>query len=302
MEAVRRDVMAHDQTFKDVLRGFFHEFLTLFMPAIADGIDADSITFLDPQTFTDVPEGMVRTADLVAEARTFDGVPELVLLHTEVQAEQEADLAYRMWEYNALLTLRRRRPAISAVLLPFSGRGGVRKARYVETLFGEDYIKLEYWRIELPSLPAENYTAGASLLGVALAALMRPGPGGRAELKIAIVRRLRESDLDEARLFLLVNVVKTYLTLDEAEQVDYRARLQQEKGGEDVEATELTWADRIAMRTRREDVKQVIELKFGRVSPEIAALIDTADTAASMTALLARVVAAETEEQLLPAT
>ncbi len=293
--------MAHDQTFKDVLRGFFHEFLTLFLPAIADGIDAASITFLDPQTFTDIPEGLMRTADLVAEARTFDGVPELVLLHTEVQAEQEADLAYRMWEYNALLTLRRR-PAISAVLLPFSGRGGVRKARYVETLFGEEYIKLEYWRIELPSLLAEDYTAGASLLGVALAALMRPGPGGRAELKIDIVRRLRESGLDEARLFLLVNVVETYLTLDEAEQVDYRARLQQEEGSEDVEATELTWADRIAMRTRREDVKQVIELKFGRVSPEIATLIDTADTAASMTALLARVVAAETEEQLLPAT
>jgi len=294
--------MAHDQTFKDVLRGFFHEFLTLFMPAIADGIDADSITFLDPQTFTDVPEGLMRTADLVAEARTFDGAPELVLLHTEAQTEPESNLGYRMWEYNALLTLLRRRPAISALLLPFSGRGGVRKARYVETLFGEEYIKLEYWRIELPSLSAEDYTAGASILSVALAALMRPGPGGRAELKIAIIRRLRESGLDEARLFLLVNVVETYLTLDEAEQVDYRARLQQEEGGEDVEATELTWADRIAMRTRREDVKQVIELKFGRVSPEIATLIDTADTAASMTALLARVVAAETEEQLLPAT
>ncbi len=80
-----------------------------------------------------------------------------------------------MWEYNALLTLRRRRPAISAVLLPFSGRGGVRKARYVETLFGEEYIKLEYWWIELPSLSAADYAAGASLLGVALAALMRPG-------------------------------------------------------------------------------------------------------------------------------
>ncbi len=75
--------MAHDQTFKDVLRGFFHEFLTLFLPAVADGIDAASITFLDPQTFTDIPEGMMRTADLVAEARTFDGAPDLVLLHAE---------------------------------------------------------------------------------------------------------------------------------------------------------------------------------------------------------------------------
>jgi len=101
----------------------------------------------------------------------------------------------------------------------------------------------------LPSLSAEDYTAGASLLGVELAALIRPGPGGRAALKIDIVRRLRESGLDEARLFLLVNVVETYLTLDEAEQVDHQAWIQAE-GDDTVEATELTWADRMRQQGR----------------------------------------------------
>ena len=54
--------------------------------------------------------------------------------------------------------------------------------------------------------------AGATQdLAIALAALMRLGPKGRAGLKLELPRRLRASTLDEARLFLLVNRVETYL-------------------------------------------------------------------------------------------
>ncbi len=149
--------MAHDQTFKDLLHTFFYDFLTLFMPGIASGIDPDAITFLDPQTFTDIPEGLMRTADVVAEVHSLVGKPEIVLLHTEAQTESDAGFAYRVWEYNALLTLRYHRSVISVALLPFSRTGDVRKVRYVETLFGEEYIKLEYWQIGLRGLSAEDY-------------------------------------------------------------------------------------------------------------------------------------------------
>ena len=290
--------MAHDQTFKDVLHSFFHDFLTLFMPGIASGIDPDAITFLDPQTFTDIPEGLMRTADVVAEVRSLVGKPEIVLLHTEVQTESDAVFAYRVWEYNALLTLRHHRSVISAALLPFSRTGDVRKVCYVETLFGEEYIKLEYWQIGLRGLSAEDYKGAASVLGAALAALMQPGPEGRVELKIDIIRCLRESGLDEARLFLLVDLVETYLTLDEPEQMEYGALLQAE-GDQVVEATELTWAQKISLRTRREDVKRAIGLKFGRMSPELEVVIDSIDTEAGMTSLFDRVFTSESESELL---
>jgi len=251
--------MSHDQLFKDLLRAFFRDFLVLFLPRIAEGIDPDSITFLDPQTFTDVPEGQLRLADLVARVRARGGIPELVQIHTEVQSQPDADLGYRVWEYNALLRLRNRQPIVSVVLLPFTRTGAVRRVRYTETLFGEEYIGLEYWQIGLRDLAAEEYVVADSLLGTALAALMRPGPEGRADLKIAIIRRLRDSDVDEARTLLLVNLVETYLTLDEAEEAVLRARLQEE-GVDDVEATELTWADRLLQRGREQGIAQEREM------------------------------------------
>jgi len=205
----------------------FYEFLTLFLPLIAASIHPDDVVFLDPQTFTDVPRGRSRTADLVARIHPLSAAdgPEAVLFHTEVQSQPDPTRDAQMWEYNAGLRQRHGRFAISAALLPFGpvvGVRGVAKVRYVETVFGDDYILLEYWQIGLRDLAADAYVATGSPLAVALAALMRPQPGpeGRANLKIAIVRRLRDSGLDDARLFLLVNLVETYLVLDAAARAE----------------------------------------------------------------------------------
>jgi hypothetical protein len=63
---------------------------------------------------------------------------------------------------------------ITVALLPFMTGRGIELARYVETAFGQDYIKLEYWRIPLRRLKADNYLAADPSLAIALAALMRP--------------------------------------------------------------------------------------------------------------------------------
>jgi len=295
---VERETTSHDQIFKDILRAFFHEFLTLFLPLIAASIHPDDVVFLDPQTFIDVPRGRSRTADLVARIHPLsaEDEPEAVLFHTEVQSQPDPTLDVRMWEYNAGLRQRHGQFAISAALLPFGAVGGVRgvaKARYVETLFGDDYTLLEYWLIGLRDLTADAYVATGSPLAAALAALMRPQPGpeGRANLKIAIVRRLRDSGLDEARLFLLVNLVETYLVLDAAEEAALRARLRAEEGGDDVEATELTWADRMrqegiaqgreqgVLDTKREMTVNLLRARFGAVPTALEARLGAADMA-----------------------
>jgi hypothetical protein len=49
-----------------------------------------------------------------------------------------------------------------------------------------------------------------------------------------------------------------------------------------LEATELTWADQISLRTRRGDVRRAIQLKFGRVWPEVDALVEATGTAERM--------------------
>ncbi|HWE61769.1 MAG TPA: hypothetical protein VHB98_08665 [Chloroflexota bacterium] len=197
-----------------------------------------------------------------------------------------------MWEYNALLTLRRGPPVISVALLPFTATGGIELARYTEEVFGQEYTKLQYWRFALRGLNAEEYLAAGPVLAAALATLMRPGAAGRVTLKISALERLAASDLDEARKFLLLNFIETYLQLTGEEQAQLRSRIQVE-GKEEVEALELTWADRLRLEGRaqgveqgieqgrlaakREDVLHLVRLRFGAAPAALAHRVATAD-------------------------
>ena len=247
--------MSHDQLFKDLLRAFFADFLALFLPDVAAGIDPDAIDFLDTQTFTDVPEGALRIADVVARVQAREGTPTVVLLHTEVQTQREADLGQRMWVYNASQRLRSDLPVISVAIVLSPGTPGLSLERYGERLFGHEYPLLEYWQIGLRDLPAADYVHAAPDLAAALAALMRPGPEGRPGLKAALLRRLRGSDLNDARVFLLVNAVETYLRLEPAEEAVLREALRAE-GDTTVETTEMTWADEMMARGREQGREQ----------------------------------------------
>ncbi len=177
-----------------------------------------------------------------------------MLLHTEVQGKEKPNFPYRMWEYNALYALRHKTPVISIELAPFASTGTVELRRYTETLFGQEYIRLEYWRIPLGALSAENYLTAEPVLGRRPGcSLMHAQSGDRVDLRLASLERIANSGLDAARQYLLMNFVETYLTLSEDEQAAYKGRLGQ-GGHMAVEALEMTWGERLRRggRTDRE--------------------------------------------------
>jgi hypothetical protein len=67
---------------------------------------------------------------------------------------------------------------------------------------------------------------------------------GTGTLKIALIRRVRASAIDRARLSLIVNVIESFLTLTADEQRQFHEQLQAE-GDETVEDTELPVATSI---------------------------------------------------------
>ena len=248
---------------------------------------------------------------LFADLHARDGQFDLVLVHTEVQGDLDTAFGYRMWEYNALLRLRHRKPALSIALLPFLDAGEVRLVAYTETLFGQEYRLLDSWQIGLKGLSADEYLAATPILAPILASPMRPVGIEKVELKVSIAERLRASDLDEARLFLAVNFMETYLTLDELEQAAYRARLQVEGAGA-MEATKLIWADKIllqgiergreegALLTKREVAAHLAQARFGDLSADLQARIARADSA-SLDTVLDRLLRVESVAGLLAA-
>ena len=142
-------------------------------------------------------------------------------------------------------------------------------------------------------------------LAVGLAALMQAPE--REALYVACQRRLaaleHERALDEAALFLLQNLVRTYIDLSAEERARVLARLEAE-GDNDVKTSELTWAE----RTRAEGQAQgraegqaqgraegqaeailiVLRERFGAAPPAVEARIRAERDATALGALLVR--------------
>ena len=130
--------ISHDQLFKQVLEAFLPDFLSLFDPTTAARLDPlTPPIFRNAEVFTDIPQGERRIADIVAEVRTLDGNPELVIVHVEIQREREPDFSFRMWQYYVALRQRENMPVIPIALVFYAGREGIAREEYEEAVFGE---------------------------------------------------------------------------------------------------------------------------------------------------------------------
>jgi hypothetical protein len=117
---------------------------------------------------------------------------------------------------------------------------------------------------------------------------MRVQFGDRVELRLAALERIATSGLDEARQYLLVNFVETYLTMSEDELPAYEQRLSQ-GGHMAVQALEMTWGERLreegreggrkkaVLAVKREVLLDQLRIRFGEVPEELATTIAQAD-------------------------
>jgi hypothetical protein len=308
----------HDALFKETLRAFLPEFVALFYPEVAARLDfARGVEFLDKETFTDIPDGARREADLVARVHTVDGAPELLLVHVEVQSARRGEFAFRMFEYYALLRLRHRLPVFPVVVYLAPGAGGLVEEEYAEELFGTRLLTFRYKAVGLPDLPADDYVTRAdNPLGPALSALMRGAGMGRARRKATGLSNSALRLVDEARRSLLVEIIERYLTLTPAEAAEFERLIgtpEYEEASEVITTYEARGLERgreqgiaqgIAqgieegtVRTKRDDLLRLARRKFSAVSDEFAARIGEMADIALLDALLDRVLTANTREE-----
>ncbi|TDI43029.1 MAG: hypothetical protein E2P02_12040 [Acidobacteria bacterium] len=299
--------MGHDQLFKDILKGFFREFLAMLYPEIETLLDFDTLRFLDKELFMDLPEGSRREADVVAEIRTLEGEGELILIHVEVQADPEPDFARRMYNYNALLWTRHQLPILPIVLY-LHGRGeALTEETFQMTLLGREHVRFSYDSVRLASLKAEEYVEKSNVLWVALAALMERRNVDEPQLKASMKQRVGESKLDNLRKFLLVNVIETYFELD-ADQEEIFLGLLTLDVYKEARKMELTWADKLvekgreegrqegreegALQSKRDILLRHLNSKFGPLSEETTARVRVLKSLDELDAHLDRVLVA----------
>jgi hypothetical protein len=173
-------------------------------------------------------------------------------------------------------------------------------AEYREDLFGLRLLLFRYHTVALARLPAEEYV-GTSPLGAALSALMgRERTRDRARLRLSMLERIVESGLDEALMYLLVNVIETYFVLSGEDAERYRRRLTR-KENRAVQEVELTWADKLmekgVIEGKRETLLRLLSAKFGALPKEVTARTGAMSNA-ELDSVLDRLLTATTLDEL----
>src|SRR5262249_32797351 len=214
----------HDQRFKALLREFLADFLQLFFPERAEGLDLEHVEWLDKELFVNPPQGDVLLLDLVARLplRAAEQAA-LALIHIEVESREAVTaIRRRMFDYYAVLRRDHKGPILPIAVYLRVGRDGIGVESYTEN-FGElEVLRFQYLYVGLPALEAERYVAGSNWLGVALAALMRVPPSRKIWLGVEALRRIvLECSENDYRRLLLQECVEAYLQLNEEEQQQF---------------------------------------------------------------------------------
>ena len=133
-----------------------------------------------------------------------------------------------------------------------------------------------------------------------------------AELRASLLLRVVEGGLDDAREFLLVNLIATYFQLDAGEVESYQELISREEYRK-VQNVELTWADKLLrkgeekgrekglraglLKGKRESVLRVLEAKFGPPLKEVTERVEAMESAEALDVCLERVVKATSLEE-----
>ena len=150
--------------------------------------------------------------------------------------------------------------------------------------------------------------------GAGLAALMRRQKGAEAlTLRALMLQRVAKGELDEARKFLLVNLIETYFKLATDEKASFRRLL---SGVEFREAYEMevTWADKIREEGRiegreegreeglkegkRETLRQLLTKKFGPLPETVLSRLEVLECLEELDGHLDRVLKAGSLDEM----
>lgn len=218
----------YDAAWKATLEAFLQPCLAMTFPGLAEFIDW-SVTpkFLDTELqeiVRDSESGPMRVDKLI-EVRRWDGGNELLLLHVEVQAQRDDDLARRMFRYFARILERFGREPVSLAILADPVKGW-RPTHYEQSKLGCSvrfgFLTCKLIELEIgPWLAAGNPVAQvieAHCLALGTGKDMRARRGG----KLAMVRRLRESGMGELEAREVMRLVHWLLALPREEELAFR--------------------------------------------------------------------------------
>lgn len=226
-------VSEYDSPWKEALDVYFEAFVAFFASAAHRDIDwSRGYEPLDKELQQIVPQAETgrRTVDKLMKVWRQDGEEEWVLIHVEVQAQEDPAFAERMYVYNYRLFDRYNRKVVSFAVLA-DGRLRWRPERFGFSLWGctVDFlfpvIKLLDYADRVEELEREANPFAAVVLAHLKALATRRNAKSRHAWKVRLVTGLYDRGFDQQQIRQLFRLIDWMLTLPEELEEVFRQEI-----------------------------------------------------------------------------
>ncbi len=280
-----------DGGWKDIIEDFTPEFFEFYFPDVHAAIDFSvAPRFLDAQLREIVTESEIagREADRLIEVCLKDGNTEWLLVHVEVQGQPDPEFTERMFIYNYRTYDRYRRDVISLAVLadaspnfrPTEYRREMLGCRQIFTFLVAKLIDFDLAELEASTNPfalvtqihREYLVVGAD-------------PKKRLDAKLSLTWRLGRRGYGRAQILRLYRFLDFVMRLPPEQALEYKRRLESMEG--ELKMPYITQGEQIArqeglaegltegqLQGRREDVIEVLEVRFREVPYLVREAID----------------------------
>ena len=215
---------AYDTPWKETIEFFFPQFMAFFVPGSEEDIDwGTDIKFLDKEFQKLTKESVLgqRHTDKLVEVTLKNNSKKWILIHIEVQAQNQLDFSERMFVYNYRIYDRFKIPVTSVAILaddsPTWRPGPFRYGMWGATM-GLDYLttKLLDYKEKWAYLEREDNPFAIVVMAHLKALETRKDHSLRKQWKTELTRLLYEKRYSKAAIINLYRFIDWVLTLPEA--------------------------------------------------------------------------------------
>ncbi len=274
-----------DSPWKDVIERYFEDFIQFFLPQAHREIEwSRGFEFLDTelqQVVRDAELGR-RLADKLVKVWRTGGEEAWVLIHVEVQSQEETNFAERMYVYHYRIYDRYKRSVASLAVLG-DERSNFRPHQFESKLweceveFRFPVVKLIDYQQQWSALEVSSNPFATVVMAHLKAQATRQERQQRLEWKLELTRRLYQKGYGRSDVINLFGFIDWVMSLpDELEQA-FQQQLSQYE--EDLRMPYITSVERSGIRQGLlKGIELGLELKFGSegnsLTPEISRILD----------------------------
>jgi hypothetical protein len=299
----------YDSPWKEILQLYFQDFMLFFFPQFHAQIDwSREPVFLDKelqQVIRDAELGK-RLVDKLVKIYLLDGTESWILIHIEVQGQEEDEFSRRMYIYNYRIFDCYNRSVVSIAVLGDTNTNW-RPNQFGYNLFDcrLDFqfpiVKLIDYRGRQAELEASDNIFATVVMAHLVGLQTRNNRTQRKQQKLALARGLYEKGFEREAVINLLAFIDWMLTLPLELEREFRRELEQLE--EERRMRYVTSFERIAMEegTKQGLIKGIalaLKLKFGESGTNLLPEIEAIAEVDTLSAVLDAIESVESLEQL----